>query len=322
MSGFSLPRCPFHLLVYSVAIVGGVSVLFNLYTPQKKKLPIPNELRSSPYYNELCSALEVALEAASHLKEAIDKPKDVKKKGEVDFVTTTDTQNEKIIFDYLKTKYPHYTFIGEEAASQDVLSPVLTSHPTWIVDPIDGTTNFLHSFPFTCVSIGLCVDRQPVVGVVVAPKLDEVYLGAKGCGAYLNGERMSVSKAKTIKDSLVLTELGYIRDFASRAKFFGCVQEVVRHGPHALRMMGSGVLDLCYVACGRLDVLWTGVAGEGWKPWDYCAGALFVEEAGGVLGSIESEHSFSVYDRSCVAAATPELKTEIVKIIRHVLRLK
>lgn len=296
--------------------------MFNLYQAQKKALSIPDELRSSPYYDELCSALEIALEAGAHLQEAIDQPKDVELKGEVDFVTATDKLNEKIIFEHLKTKYPSYTFIGEESASLDHVSPILTSNPTWIVDPIDGTTNFLHSFPFTCVSIGLCVDRRPVVGVVYAPKLDEIYLGARGCGAYLNGRRLRVSGVKAVKDSLVLTELGYIRDPMSRVKFFACIQEVLRQSPHALRMMGSGVLDLCYVAAGRLDVLWTGVAGEGWKPWDYCAGSLFVEEAGGVLGSLESEESFSVYDNSCVAAATPELRDEVVRTVKTALRYK
>lgn len=115
------------------------------------------------------------------------------------------------------------------------------------MDPIDGTTNFLHSFPITCVSIGLCHHGIPVVGVVVAPALQEVYVGVRGHGAYLNGKRLGATKVTKIKDALLLTELSYLREGAVQDNFFNCLKAVLDEKPHSLRMLGSGVLNLCYV---------------------------------------------------------------------------
>lgn len=158
-----------------------------------------------------------------------------------------------------------------------------------------------------------------MVGVVVAPALGEIYVAVKRHGAYLNGKLIKSSGAKHIKDSIVLAELGYVREPANRAMFGNCLQAIIAQGPHAIRMMGSGVLALCYVACGRLDALYTGVAGEGWKPWDYCAGALFVEEAGGVLSTLEGDY-FHVEASSCIAAASQDLCNEVKQCIQKELK--
>jgi fructose-1,6-bisphosphatase/inositol monophosphatase family enzyme len=318
-----LPRSAFQILIIGVAIVGGASIVLNMIESQsqlesslrkkkdEKKLPLPSELTGTPYDAEVQAALEVAIIAGNNILEALHMPKDIEQKGTIDFVTTTDKLNEKIIFDYLRARFPDYLFIGEESTAASDAKVVLSSQPTWIVDPIDGTTNFCHTFPLTCVSIGLCVGGIPVVGVVVAPAMNEIYVGVKGYGAYLNGTRMKVSHVTGIKDALLLTELGYVREIENRQMFLNCIQAVLNKSPHAIRMLGSGVLDLCYVACGRLDALWTGVAGEGWQSWDYCAGALFVEEAGGVLSNLGSEPGFRVTDKSCIAASTPDLCEDI-----------
>jgi fructose-1,6-bisphosphatase/inositol monophosphatase family enzyme len=126
------------------------------------------------------------------------------------------------------------------------------------------------------VSIGLCHKKVPILGVIYAPMIDQLFLAIKGKGSFQNGIRMKVSNANTISEALVLTEYGYQRDKTKLKCIGDCLNHVIAHGAHAVRQLGSGVLDLCYVANGSLDVAYAGVAGESWKPWDHCAGMLMV----------------------------------------------
>ena len=173
----------------------------------------------------------------------------------------------------------------------------------------DGTTNFVHSFPFSCVSIGLCVAGEPVLGVVYCASTRELFLAAKGAGAFLNGRRISVSAAKSLPEALVLTEFGYSREAKNVDKWLSTARTVVLAGAHGLRSLGSGVIDLCYIAAGRVDAGYTGVSEEGWKPWDYCAGAVILTEAGATLTNIRGDR-FDLYGDSILTAATPELAKE------------
>mmetsp|Transcript_8907 Transcript_8907/g.39405 ORF Transcript_8907/g.39405 Transcript_8907/m.39405 type:complete len:190 (-) Transcript_8907:1236-1805(-) len=129
-------------------------------------------------------------------------------KSQRDFVTDTDEKCEGIILDALKKKYPTHKFIGEEETAKAGALPDLTDEPTWFCDPLDGTTNFVHGFPFVCVSIGLTLKKQPVLGVVHAPILEETFTAAKGLGALRNGSKISTSGETQILQSLVITELG------------------------------------------------------------------------------------------------------------------
>lgn len=192
--------------------------------------------------------------------------------------------------------------------------------PTWIIDPVDGTTNFASGIPLTCVSIGLCINGQPTLGVVYSPMTNELYIGVKGYGAYRNN--IAISKrnvpTKVIKESIVCFEFGYTRDPNGIAKMVGVVERIMNNGCRATRALGSGVLDLMYVATGRLDVVYAGIAGEGWKPWDYCAGVVIATEAGCSIQSIDQVNEnepFDIYSSSIICAVNSSLISELRKLI-------
>ncbi|THG11424.1 hypothetical protein TEA_017129 [Camellia sinensis var. sinensis] len=151
--------------------------------------------------------------------------------GDVDLVTETDKACEDHIFNHLKEHFPHHKFIGEETTAACGVTE-LTDEPTWIVDPLDGTTNFVHGFPFVCVSIGLTIGKVPTVGVVYNPIMDELFTGVHRKGAFLNGNPIKVSSQSELVKSLLVTEV------------------------RSLRMCGSCALDLCGVACGRIDLFY------------------------------------------------------------------
>ena len=320
-------KCPFHTFSAGVAVAVAVPFLVNLFNKPK----VPYNLKYfSNYSKELSIAVSSALEAGKNMLKVLnDEKQEIEKKStNIDFATDTDRENERLIFDKLRNSFPDHILIGEESVSaananvNDVTSKItLTDSPTWIVDPIDGTTNFVHSFPFTCVSIAHVINKEPVVGVVYCPSTDELYIAIKGKGAYLNGKPIKVSNVTSLSDALVLTEFGYSRESKDIDKWMVCARSVLLRGAHALRMMGSGVLDLCYIAAGRLDALYAGVQSEGWKPWDYAAGQLIVTEAGGVMKSIWGDE-FNMMGKSVLASATEELSNDLVQSVGQGLRSK
>ncbi|PIA38371.1 hypothetical protein AQUCO_02800217v1 [Aquilegia coerulea] len=159
--------------------------------------------------------LNVAIDAAKRAGEIIRKgfheKKNIEHKGQVDLVTETDKACEDLIFNHLKQHCPGHKFIGEETTAANGITE-LTDQPTWIVDPLDGTTNFVHGFPFVCVSIGLTINKVPTVGVVYNPILDELFTGIRGKGAFLNGNPIKVSTQSELVKSLLVTEVGTKRD--------------------------------------------------------------------------------------------------------------
>lgn len=273
-------------------------------------------LGSHGYEHELEVAVKLAKEAGVYLEKTLHEtnritPKDSER---ADFVTASDQYIEAMLFDKLRASFPTHHFIGEESsASKGEIAP-LTDAPTWIIDPIDGTTNFIHSNPMTCVSIGLVIDKVPVVGVVCAPCLGEIYVAVKGHGAFLNGKCLQVSEANRIQDSIIVHEFGYVRDEKGISRACHCLDKLLNRNPHALREYGSGVLDLAFLACGRVDAVYCGVAGNGWKPWDYAAGWLLVTEAGGVLSTLDGDE-FHTYSRSMIGASTPHLLDEVRNVL-------
>eukprot|EP01041_Mallomonas_annulata_P011185 gene11185-23372_t len=228
-------RCPFHSFVIGAAATGVAVYLYTNF-PQKKKHPallsaMPSEIvQLSIYENELRVATEVAVEAGDNILAALNNPKKVDSKGAIDFVTETDKNNEILIFNALRKNFPSHVLIGEESCSDNKAIPPLTKEPTWIVDPVDGTTNFVHNFPFSCVSIGFVVNGIATIGVVYSPSTKELFQGIKGHGAFLNGQQIHVSSIKTIKDAIIMTEFGYQRDPKKVDIMMSCLRGVIDQG--------------------------------------------------------------------------------------------
>lgn len=206
------------------------------------------------------------------------------KANAVDLVTETDKRVEGIIKQFLVKNYPTFKFIGEESYIKGVTQ--VTEDPTFIVDPIDGTLNFIHGYPFSCTSIGLTEHGKPVVGVVYNPHLDQMFHGSKGNGSYLNDTKIQVkSRPLILQKSLFAFEGGAERIDEPGSNFdikMGTLRNLLKQNGafmHGVRTHGSAALNICYTATGMLDVYWEG----GPWAWDVCAGWCILAEAGGIL---------------------------------------
>ncbi|XP_010542194.1 PREDICTED: inositol-phosphate phosphatase-like [Tarenaya hassleriana] len=226
----------------------------------------------------LAVAIDAAKVAGEIIRKGFYQSKHVEHKGQVDLVTETDKTCEEVVFNHLKQQFPDHKFIGEETAAAYGVTE-LTDEPTWIVDPLDGTTNFVHGFPFLCVSIGLTIRKVPTVGVVYNPIMDELFTGVQGKGAFLNGKPIKVASQSELVKSLLAAEVGYERDKATVDASTNSINSLLTK-VRSIRMSGSCALNLCGIACGRLDVFYqVGFGG----PWDIAAGIVIVREAGGVV---------------------------------------
>ncbi|KAI8466511.1 MAG: 3.1.2 inositol monophosphatase [Monoraphidium minutum] len=234
---------------------------------------------------DLDAALAAAVDAARAAGALIaaawgDRTKATVEKGShVDLVTETDKKCEEVIRARLLAAFPAHRFIGEEEAAEAGGAVTLTDEPTWMVDPLDGTTNFVHGYPFSCVCVALAVAQDPVVGVVYNPILEELYTAKKGGGAFCNGKPVRCSDTKELRLALAGTEIGTTRDAETVAAIFDRVQQLTA-ASRSLRACGSCAMNICGVACGRLDVFFEiGFGGC----WDVAAGAVVLREAGGQL---------------------------------------
>lgn len=215
-------------------------------------------------------ATEAALRAGALQRERYGKEIEVHHKGEIDLVTEVDRACEAAILDTLRSYFPDHDVVTEETEIARTGSRFL-----WFVDPLDGTTNFAHGYPFFCSSIALAVDGRVVAGAVYDPLKDELFTGERGAGAHLNGRRLAVTRTTDLLRALLITGFPYdLRDdLAEKLKLFNRFMGEAR----AIRRDGAAALDLSYVAAGRVDGFWE----EKLQPWDMMAGNLFVEEAGG-----------------------------------------
>jgi myo-inositol-1(or 4)-monophosphatase len=187
-------------------------------------------------------------------------------------VTEIDNKIEDFIVKEIKRQYPDHCVLSEEGGDCGIKQ----SSYRWIIDPIDGTTNYAHGYDFFAVSIGLEIDGKLMVGVVNAPKLHEIFHASKEKGAYLNDKKISVSKVRDLDTSLLATGFTYKNRGVNLPNF-----EHFLYNSQGVRRCGAATIDLCYTACGRLDGYWE----MGLRPWDMAAGALIVEEAGGLATS-------------------------------------
>ncbi|KAL6520489.1 vacuolar transporter chaperone [Orobanche hederae] len=258
----------------------------------------------------LAVAMDAARKAGEIIRSGFYETKLVEHKGQVDLVTETDKACEELIFSLLKQQYPDHKFIGEETTAACGASE-LTDEPTWIVDPLDGTTNFVHGFPFVCVSIGLTIGRIPAVGVVYNPIMDELFTAVCGKGAHLNGRPIKASSETELVKSLLATEAGIKRDKSTLDATTSRINSFL-FKVRSLRMSGSCALNLCGIAAGRIDLFYElGFGG----PWDVAAGALIVTEAGGLVFD-PSGKDFDITSQR-VAASNTYLKDVFIEAFQQ-----
>jgi myo-inositol-1(or 4)-monophosphatase len=249
---------------------------------------------------ELEAAVAAAKAAGEVLRNGFGQHQEVKYKGEVDLVTRADENAEQAIKEVLGEAFPNYGMLAEEGGELEGEGDV-----RWIVDPLDGTTNYAHGLPFFCTSIALERDSKVILGVVHDPMANETYTTERGSGATLNGEPIGVSDTDEPIRALLATGFPYNRNEVPVAlEIFG--QFALR--TQSMRRLGSAALDLCYVAAGRLD----GYYERGIKAWDIAAGVLILREAGGKATDY-SGHELDL-ERGEVVASNGPLHPELVRV--------
>jgi myo-inositol-1(or 4)-monophosphatase len=227
---------------------------------------------------------------------------EVTEKGHNDFVTEVDRAAEQAIIDVLHAAYPDHAILAEESGASANLHD--ENENVWIIDPLDGTTNFIHGFPQYCVSIALQHRGQITQAVVYDPSRNDLFTASKGAGAYLNEKRIRVTRRDKLADALVGTGFPYsnLEALDEYLKMF----KIMTQKTAGLRRPGAAALDLAYVACGRLD----GFFEKNLKPWDAAAGSLLITEAGGIVGTFAGESDY-LY-KGDIIAANPKVFAQMV----------
>ncbi len=238
----------------------------------------------------LTVAREAALKAGTILRENIHGDREISYKGEINLVTEMDKRSERTVVEVLRSAFPDHGILAEEETAIENSSGF-----RWIIDPLDGTTNYAHGYPNFAVSIGLEHAGEVILGVVYDPMRDELFTAESGKGASLNGRAIKVSKADTLIRSLLATGFPYDRMTSEKnnLNYF----RALLMASQEVRRSGSASLDLCSVAAGRLDGYWELKL----HPWDVAAGSLIVREAGGMVSDF-SGIRFSIHDKEIVAS--------------------
>ena len=235
------------------------------------------------------------------------RPKEIAYKGAIDLVTSVDRESERIIVDTLQRAFPDHSILAEEETDRrKSRSPYL-----WLVDPLDGTTNFAHSYPQFCVSIALQYESEILLGLVYDPIRDECFKAIRGQGATLNGKTIKTSMIDELDKSLLATGFPYDRrDFAD---FYLAYFKAFMTRCQGIRRSGSAALDLCYLASGRLDGFWELKL----KPWDIAAGSLIVREAGGMLSNFLG-NPFTIWGQETLAS-NRLIHDEMVRVAKRLV---
>ncbi len=193
-------------------------------------------------------------------------------------VSFVDKQSERKLVEAFTKIFPEAGFIAEEGTGEKA------EEWNWVIDPLDGTTNFLHGVPIWCISVALCQNQDPVLAVIYDPNKDELFTAVRGQGAFLNGQPMKVSSQSVLRDSLLVTGFPY-DDFGREEAYIGLFRHLMKE-TRGIRRLGSAALDLAWVACGRFEAFYE----YGLNPWDVAAGCLLVQEAGGEVTGFYEGH--------------------------------
>jgi myo-inositol-1(or 4)-monophosphatase len=233
---------------------------------------------------------------------------DIRSKARNEFVTQVDKAAEDLIIETIREWYPDHAFLGEEGgASGD-------SEFRWIIDPLDGTTNYIHGFPVFAVSIALEVKGELQTGVIYDPTRQEIFTAIRGGGAQLEGRRIRVSKRQSLEGALIGTGFPY-RDNQQWMKNYLAMMESVLRETAGIRRPGAAALDLAYVAAGRLDGFWE----LGLNIWDIAAGTLIVREAGGIISGLDDEENY--LETGNIVAGSPKVHDALKDLLaRHKLK--
>ena len=218
-----------------------------------------------------------------------------------DFVTEVDQAAEQAVIQTLLKAFPDHAILAEESGAQG------KSDHVWIIDPLDGTTNFIHGFPQYCVSIGLRYKGTLTQAVIYDPGRNELYTATRGHGAYLNDRRMRVSKRTQLDDALIGTGFPF-REGTHIGAYLPILRKVMAQTA-GVRRAGAAALDLAYVAAGRLDGFWE----MGLAPWDMAAGSLLIQEAGGLVSDFDGDGNY--LDSGNIVAGTPKVFTPLLQIV-------
>jgi len=252
-------------------------------------------------------ALKIAKRGGELQLENYGKVRKVVQKGRhgINLVTDVDKKVEHYIVRKLSNAFPDHQILAEEGSLSKSSSPF-----KWLIDPLDGTTNYTHGFPFFSVSLGLEVHGKIVFGIVYAPMLRELFVAERGKGAFLNGKRIRASKEKVLIKSLLATGFPYDVGTARRNNIalFSTFLKKAR----AIRRAGAASIDLCYVACGRFDGFWE----LRLKPWDIAAGTLMIEEAGGKISGFLGE-KLDLYESGDVVGSNGRVHAALLQTIRQ-----
>ncbi|MDP8257927.1 MAG: inositol monophosphatase family protein [Candidatus Aadella gelida] len=234
-------------------------------------------------------AIMAAQSAGEYVVSRVGNIREIKHKGGINnIVTDADKASEKMIIDLITKEFPEHSILAEESGMSENKSGI-----KWIIDPIDGTTNFAHGFPVFCVSIGVAIDGEVAVGAVYDPTRKELFVGEKGKGATINGNPIRVSGCEKVNESLIST--GFAYDKKKKEENFKNFKTMMNNA-QAVRRPGSAAIDLCYVACGRFDGFWEMYL----SPWDTAAGQLMVKETGGKVTGFGGD-KFDIYDEQLLA---------------------
>ena len=252
------------------------------------------------------NAVDISKAAGDFIKRNASESLKIDYKGRANMVTQIDKQSEQLIRDAISERYPEHQILGEESADKATDSKV-----KWIVDPVDGTTNFIHNHHMVAVSIGIAIDDEMMIGVVNCPFLNEIFTAIKNQGAYLNGRKIQVSTVNSMENGLFGTGFPYeLNDhFYKNMEIFKKIYE----NSQGVRRGGSAAIDMCYTACGRFDGFWE----FDLNPWDIAAGSLIIQEAECQICNFSGQ-AFDLYDGE-VLATNRNLQEPMLKMINEIL---
>ncbi len=262
----------------------------------------------SPTKNDdyLAVAVEAAMAASHIIMEALHKPRVANHKGKTDLVTETDLHSENLIKSIIHASYPDHDLLAEESEEESSQSEFL-----WIIDPLDGTTNFVHGYPPFAVSIGLFFQNKPLIAVVMEMPNTKLYTAIKDEAAWCDGEPFTCSQTNTIEKSLFVTGFGYEHDDLWEKNM--ALFKHFTDRTHGVRRLGAAAVDLCHVASGKVDGFWE----FDLKPWDTAAGILIAEEAGCVVSQMDGS-DYSINDNN-ILVANPNIHREMILEIEKII---